>query len=177
MSRAFKSNPDFLPEVFASSEAAAHSAAEFAAEIASASSTTQTGEADGPYQLHVARITVQDWQSQNGWGVIVAKTRLDAFSHDQMVAEIAALRAAGCLRIAFDMRANRFLSLQTIRYMVSLGEELQSEQGRVSLVAPVEKIKRHFEIYGSLKCVSIVRFVEELTRARESSQNPITGMY
>jgi|GEM_PF-4046386 len=154
MTRGSKTNQDFLPEVFASSEAAAQSAA---------SDEIQD------------QVKLQDWTSQNGWGVIVARTRLDAFSHEQMVSEIDALRREGCVRIAVNMRANRFLSLQTIRYLVTLGEELRAQKGRVSLVAPVEKIKRHFEIYGSLKTISIVRFVEELTRVREVDTSPLAS--
>ena len=151
MSRALKSANDFVPEPVAA-----------AAAVARGKSERSVSPQDSLQGLFRA-----------GWGIIVAKTRLDAFSHERMVSEIQQFRLEGCVRIALDMKGTRFLSLQTIRYLVDLSNELKSANGRLALVAPVEKARRHFEIYGSLKTISIYRSLRDLETGSVSNEGSV----
>jgi anti-anti-sigma factor len=102
------------------------------------------------------------------WSVVVAKSRVDSFSFDQLVEAVQSLRAQGQTKcIAIDLKATRFLSLQAIRFLVDVARELNEKNGRLALVAPAEKTKRHFMIYGSLEHIQVVRSIQDLAPASE----------
>ena len=91
------------------------------------------------------------------WDVIVTKTRVDSFNQEAMVETVSKLRGEGKKFIAFDLKNTRFLSLAAIQHIVTLAKEMRVEGGQVALVAPSEKTKRHFEIYGSLDGIQVFR--------------------
>ncbi len=97
------------------------------------------------------------------WTIVLVKSRVDSFNQEALIQEIKDLRAAGHKRIALDLKANRFLSFPVILACVDAARELAEADGGFALVACPQKTKRHFEIYGSLKHIKIVRFAEELT--------------
>jgi anti-anti-sigma regulatory factor len=108
-----------------------------------------------------------------GFCLIQALPRLDAFSFNEMVSEIEGLRKLDHLHIAMDMRPNRFLSFQAIRYLVDLGIALKAAGGCFALVAPTEKTKRHFEIYGSLDSVFVARTTADLSAIGAARTPPL----
>ncbi len=91
--------------------------------------------------------------------------------------ELGELVAAGHLNLALDLKNNRFVSLQAIHYIVGLAENLAGRGGRFALIACAEKTKRHFEIYGSLKHIAIVRSEADLggasSRVTRAPQDPV----
>jgi anti-anti-sigma factor len=96
-------------------------------------------------------------RSYEGWDLVSGKVRIDASSNEELVAILKDLRTQGKRRIAIDLRGTRFMSYQAIRYCVDLARELSVIGGEFVLISPSEKTKRHFEIYGSLDRIRIVR--------------------
>jgi anti-anti-sigma regulatory factor len=94
--------------------------------------------------------------------VIVVKSRIDSFSQRALVEEIRTLRELGHKKIALDLKANRFLSLPMIKHCVDVADKVASEGGAFALISCPEKTKRHFEIYGSLDHIGVVRSAAEL---------------
>lgn len=103
-------------------------------------------------------------QSPEGWTIVSAKSRVDSFNQDALVSEIRQRLADGHKRIALDLKGNRFFSLQVIRFCVDTARELAAKGGRLALISPSEKTQRHFEIYGSLNHIAVVRSESDLTR-------------
>lgn len=97
-----------------------------------------------------------------GWHVIVAKSRVDSFNHDALIELLRRAQEQQERRIALDLRATRFLSLAMIQFLVQFAKELAAEGGQFALIAPAEKTKRHFEIYGSLAHITIFREAQSL---------------
>lgn len=104
----------------------------------------------------------------SAWHVVVAKVRIDAFNQESLVRQLQEAQAAGHKAIGIDLRATRFLSLQAIRFITQFASSLAEAGGRLSLIAPAEKTKRHFEIYGSLESVAIFRAGEKISIASSS---------
>ncbi len=96
------------------------------------------------------------------WYVLVAKVRVDAFNHEALLGQLRAAQASGRKHIGIDLRATRFLSLQAIKFITQFAAELAASGGQLALVAPAEKTKRHFEIYGSLDRILVFRAGEKL---------------
>lgn len=103
-----------------------------------------------------AVVTMGDWR------VLVMKSRVDSFNQEELVAAMTGLRAQGCRCIALDLKANRFLSFQAIRFCVDTARELAAEGGSFALIGPSEKTRRHFQIYGSLSDIQVLRSVRDL---------------
>jgi len=97
-----------------------------------------------------------------GWQIIHVKARIDAFSQDELMKELAALQGHGQKQIALDLKNNRFLSFNAIRFCADVAADLYKRGGTLALIGCAEKTKRHFEIYGSLKHIRMVRTVLEL---------------
>ena len=96
------------------------------------------------------------------WNLINLKTRVDAGTFDDLQKAVRDLRLQGKTHIALDLRLTKFFSLAAIQFIVSVGRELREQGGEMVLVAPSEKTKRHFEIYGSLKDIRVLRAGEAL---------------
>lgn len=103
--------------------------------------------------------------SRDGWRIVVCKARVDATSYDMMAAQLKEWQAMGELNLAIDLRATRFMSLQAIRFCVDLANSLREKGGSLALIAPAEKTQRHFEIYGTLKGIQVVRTDAALSSA------------
>jgi anti-anti-sigma regulatory factor len=97
-----------------------------------------------------------------GWQVIHVKSRVDSFNQDALIEEIRSLKKQGGKKIAINLKANRFISLPTIKACVGVANELACEGGTFALVSCPEKTKRHFEIYGSLKNIQVYRTDKDL---------------
>jgi anti-anti-sigma regulatory factor len=95
--------------------------------------------------------------TRSGWQIIFVKARIDAFSQNDLVKEVRDLCAQGHRKIALDLKNNRFLSFNAIRFCSDFSHELMSEGGALVLIGCAEKTKRHFEIYGSLDRIRIIR--------------------
>lgn len=100
--------------------------------------------------------------SEETWQVITLKPRIDAFNHADLVSEIHEALAEGSKKIALDLTQNRFFSLNAIQFCMSVARDLYSDGGSLALIGCMERTKRHFDIYGSLKQIRIVRSVDEL---------------
>ncbi|HVK62003.1 MAG TPA: STAS domain-containing protein [Bdellovibrionales bacterium] len=97
------------------------------------------------------------------WSLVPLRNRLDAAALSEVSMELGDLMAAGHHRLALDLKNNRFICLQAIYYLVGLAEALAAIGGEFVLIACAEKTKRHFEIYGSLKHIRVVRSESELS--------------
>lgn len=104
--------------------------------------------------------------TSNGWQVIAVKSRVDSFNQDALMDEIRSLVTEGCKNIALDLKNNRFISLPVIKYCVEIASQLRVRGGRFALVSCSEKTKRHFEIYGSLTHIKVVRSIIQLPVSR-----------
>lgn len=98
----------------------------------------------------------------SSWEIIHVKARIDAFTLHDLIKEIGALREKGHKRIAIDLKNNRFMSFNAIRFLSDAAREIGSQDGSFVLIACAEKTKRHFEIYGSLAHIRIIRTELEL---------------
>lgn len=98
----------------------------------------------------------------NGWRIIAVKTRVDSFNQNALMEEMRGLVAKGCNNMALDLKGNRFMSLPAIKFCVKVAEELGRRGGQFALISCPEKTKRHFEIYGSLERIKIVRMISQL---------------
>ena len=96
-------------------------------------------------------------QAPGNWRVVQVKTRVDSFNQEELTEEIKRLRSVGVIQIALNLRQNRFLNFPSIRFCVEVAEELRLISGGFALVGCSEKTKRHFEIYGSLDAIRLVR--------------------
>jgi anti-anti-sigma regulatory factor len=115
-------------------------------------------------------------ENQSQWQVVSLKTRVDTSELGDLAKELGDLAAEGHLKIALDLKNNRFLSIKAISYISGLSESLASRGGECVLLACTEKTKRHFDIYGSLEHLRIVRSEASLTggyeRVTRSNQGP-----
>ncbi len=91
------------------------------------------------------------------------------FSHADFMQDVREARSSGIKNIALNLKTTRFLNLSAIKFCVELAQELAEEGGRFAFVACSERTKRHFEIYGSLDEVRLVRDVDELEKLRPVS--------
>lgn len=95
------------------------------------------------------------------WSIIPVKARIDYSTQTELLAEIRRRIESGQIWIALDMRSNRFLSLPAIKGCVDAAKELKSRGGALALAYCPERSRRHFEIYGSLEDIRVLR--SELT--------------
>lgn len=102
----------------------------------------------------------------DGWSVITTKSRVDSFNQESLIEEVRSLMKKEAKFIAIDLRATRFLSFHAIRFFVEAAQDLVNQEGQLALVACAEKTKRHFEIYGSLDNIQLVRTESELASLR-----------
>jgi anti-anti-sigma regulatory factor len=100
--------------------------------------------------------------SESAWQVITLKPRVDALNHADLVSEIHEALAEGSKKIALDLTQNRFFSLNAIQFCMSVARDLYGDGGSLALIGCAERTKRHFDIYGSLKQIRIVRSMDEL---------------
>lgn len=96
------------------------------------------------------------------WKVLPLLNRVDASGINDIVSDIDAITVVGHKKIALDLKNNRFICMQAIEYFVALANELANRGGEFALIACAERTKHHFEIYGSLKNIRIVRSEKEL---------------
>lgn len=110
--------------------------------------------------------TVSPVGNQLEWQVISVKPRVDSFNQDALIEEIKAAREkaneTGSIKIALDLRSNKFLSFPAIKFCVSIAAEVAEKNGSFVLLGCPERTKRHFEIYGSLDHIRVVRFERDL---------------
>lgn len=100
-----------------------------------------------------------------GWKIIPVKSRVDASNYESLIDEIAKARESGFRHIALDLRSNKFLNLQAIQACVAEAREIRVRAGQFAIFGCPEKIKRYFEIYGSLDNILMVRTEKDLCEA------------
>ncbi len=103
------------------------------------------------------------------WQVVTVLPRLDSFNHSELMTEIHSILADGTRRVALDLTQNKFFSLNAIQLCVSLARDLANDDGSFALIGCPERTKRHFEVYGSLKQIIVVRSVTELVQGRTTT--------
>lgn len=106
----------------------------------------------------------------NAWSKIVLKPRVDSFNQGELLIEIKEAVEAGATRVALDLRQNRFVSVAVIRACVETAQKLADKGGEFALVGCPERTKRHFEVYGTLDDIRVVRTEDELERRRSGSR-------
>lgn len=103
------------------------------------------------------------------WFVLSAKARIDSFNQNNLREQLRRAQASGFDHIALDVHATRFISLAAIQFLVEFAKELKGAGGQFALLQPSEKSKRHFEIYGSLNPISVIRQSAEI-KIRERAE-------
>ena len=112
----------------------------------------------------------------DGWNVLLLKTRVDAFSIDELKVKLEDLIKSGSRNIALDLKATRFLSLQGIKLIVKEASTIKNAGGQLALIGPIEKTKRHFEIYGTLDDILVVRDESELPLVMNNMAMPDSSL-
>jgi anti-anti-sigma regulatory factor len=102
----------------------------------------------------------------DAWQIITLLPRLDSSNHSDLMTEIHSVLAEGSRRIALDLTHNQFFSLNAIQLCVSLARDLSEDDGGFAIIGCGERTKKHFEIYGSLKQITMVRTASELVQDR-----------
>lgn len=121
-----------------------------------------TGSSTFPNNEEMSDVETFEPSGPSDWQIIQVKTRVDSFNQAELFDEIRALRANGHQQIALNLHHNRFLSFPVIRFCVDAARELREGGGVFALVGCSERTKRHFEIYGSLGPIRIVRSEADL---------------
>jgi anti-anti-sigma regulatory factor len=106
----------------------------------------------------------------DSWQIVAVKPRVDSSNQSELISEVRGLIAQGHRFVAINLKDNRFLSLPVIKYCVDAARELWPVGGDFVLLACPEKTKRHFEIYGTLAHIRILRSIKEL-RSLASTPN------
>lgn len=104
------------------------------------------------------------------WTIVSVRSRVDSLTQNTLVDDVKRLRGEGRKRLVLDLRGNRFLSFQAIRFCVETAAQLSEQGGAFALLGCPEKAKRHFEIYGSLKNIRIFRSEREFKDQPSESQ-------
>lgn len=107
----------------------------------------------------------------DAWQIISILPRLDSSNHSDLMSEVHSVLAEGARRVALDLTQNEFFSLNAIQLCVSLARDLAEDDGHFAIIGCGERTKKHFEIYGSLKQITMVRFVSELVQDRTQAVN------
>jgi anti-anti-sigma factor len=102
----------------------------------------------------------------DAWQVIQVCTRLDAETHPELMAQIHETLAEGHSRVALDLSGTQFFSLAAIQLCMGLARDLAGENGALALVGCSERTKKHFDVYGSLKQITLARTLAELVSDR-----------
>lgn len=116
-------------------------------------------------------------QALGDWQLITVPSRVESGNDAELMAEIAArlqnsaLPISAC-RLALDVRNSRFLSMKVIRYCSQVAAELAAHSSAAFvMIGCSERMRRHFEIYGSLQHIQLVRTLNEFTSAFVSTDN------
>lgn len=115
-----------------------------------------------PLKSDESNLQAQPTANVDAWQVITLKPAIDSVNHADLVQEIHQALAEGAKRIALDLSQNRFFSLNAIQFCTSIARELSFAGGAFALVGCAERTRRHFDIYGSMKQIRSVRFVQDL---------------
>ncbi len=102
----------------------------------------------------------------DAWQIVTLLPRLGSSNHSDLMTEIHLVLAEGSRRLALDLTQNQFFSLNAIQLCVSLARDLAEDDGGFAIIGCGERTKKHFEIYGSLKQITMVRTVSELVQGR-----------
>ncbi len=105
----------------------------------------------------------------DAWQVIPVRVRLDAETHSELMMQIHEALAEGCNRIALDLTQTQFFSLAAIQLCMGLAKDLAGNDGALALVACNERTKKHFDVYGSLKQITVARSLAELVSTGRTS--------
>lgn len=108
---------------------------------------------------------------EKGWEVIRAGRRMDHATIEELEAFFQHVLKKPSPWVAVDLEQTQLVSLPVIKLIVTFAERLEALNGRFYLIAPSEKIKRHFEAFGTLRYISIVRQEDELLSSSEFNQN------
>ncbi len=99
-------------------------------------------------------------EASRAWFVINAKVRIDSFNQDTLKALLNRSQEASFQNVALDLRTTRFISIQAIQTISQFADALRAKGGAFALIGPTERAKRHFEIYGSLRAITVMRAAE-----------------
>lgn len=102
----------------------------------------------------------------NAWSKIVLKPRVDSFNQGELISEINEALASGATRLALDLSGNRFVSVAVIKICAVTAQKLADQGGIFALLGCPERTKRHFEVYGTLDDIRMVRTEAELERIK-----------
>jgi len=128
------------------------------------------GQKAAPPEKMVAQKNVISWQ------IVAVKPRVDSSNQTELISEVRGLIAQGHRFVAINLKDNRFLSLPVIKYCVDAAQKLWPIGGDFVLLSCPEKTKRHFEIYGTLEHIRILRSANELcSLANAASSSPEHG--
>ncbi|MES2965751.1 MAG: STAS domain-containing protein [Bdellovibrionota bacterium] len=98
----------------------------------------------------------------DSWSKILLKPRVDSFNQGELLGELKEIVDSGAIRVALDLRQNRFVSVAVIKACVETARKLADAGGELALVGCPERTKRHFEVFGTLDEIRIARTEEQL---------------
>lgn len=98
----------------------------------------------------------------NGWTCLKLKGRVDAFNDRQILMVVDQYVASGAIRIAMDLSATEFLSLQSLKAFAALVKDLQKMGGDLVIINPNHNVRRQIEIFLGLRVFSILASHEDL---------------
>ncbi len=102
------------------------------------------------------------------WQVIPVRPRLDSETHADLMTLIHEALAEGCRRIALDLTQNQFFSLNAIQLCMGLARDLANDEGSLALIGCNERTRKHFDVYGNLRQIKVVRTLAELISERSA---------
>lgn len=99
---------------------------------------------------------------ENEWVFLEMPERLESHRQGVFREQVARFMSEGRTRLVIDFSRARFISLPSIKFLTEAGEQLKSMGGTLAIMAASEKIKRQFDVYGSLGQLKVVRRPSEL---------------
>jgi len=99
---------------------------------------------------------------ENDWVFLEMPERLESQRHAIFREQVGRYMSEGRTYLAIDFSRARFINLPSIKFLTEIGEQLKAKGGALAIMAASEKIKRQFDVYGSLDQLKVIRRASEL---------------
>jgi anti-anti-sigma regulatory factor len=106
-------------------------------------------------------VTFLESITRPGWLGLKISGRVDAFNDRQIIQAFE--RSVGTsARVALDLSACEFLSLQMLKFLSELNRELGRKGGELALVRPNHNVRRQIEIFLGTKNFRVFGSIDDL---------------
>lgn len=113
-------------------------------------------------ELHVEKQSKESNQKLT-WAEVFVPSRIDAFTFKEFKNQVEEKLSSGEKFLAMNFTDTEFLSLLTIKFIISVAEELLNSKGQMALVGVSEKLKRQIGIYASIEPILVVSHTKQLS--------------